>query len=102
MISRLYNYLVDFLVHLKWAFDSMKIYMVYFLVFFYQTKLEKGILQTCEFFYTLGLLLLHLRLYKRRGNVRSWVFYAFFLLYFAALSCTFVYQYLSLFLRYFE
>ena len=59
-ISEIYNYMIELMVHCKYAIDSTKIYFVYFVIFYFSSKEDKNVLDLGEFIFTVFMLCFHI------------------------------------------
>ena len=91
--SEIYNYLIELIFHCKNAIDSTKIYLVYFIIFYYAIKKEKNLIDFCEYGFTAFMLTFHMFLYKKKGHMKNHFFLFFFFIYFFVLLTFFFIKY---------
>lgn len=90
-----YNYFLQFSKHLQNVIDSTKIFFVYIAVFYYAMKQStSSMLGMMEFIYCSFLLILHMIIFKIKGNVRVRVFFIFFFFYLIFLLAVFIQTYI--------
>lgn len=96
-LSIVYNNFVDLVKHSKNVIDSTKIFFVYFILFYLCINSPLSKFNLIEFVYINIVLIYHMVLFKKQGNVKSWTFFSLFCLYFTYIFGLFAFEYTACF-----